>query len=348
MKAPAFLANKKSVLTGVSAFALTGTALLIYTNAAVPSYSAEAETGLLAGPASIIDADNSASNNGYVLFSSSPTPSPSPTAAPSPTPTTPPSSGTRPTRANTGPRYALNSLSVDDFFATKTCNKQRISGDVSFDQQWMKGQTFTLTDCEITGTLRIYITGGGSILQLNEMPIITMDYVDIIGGITTLNAAKMTVTNSYIDGGSQFSLDDVWAPFVDGPAPMSFANTVFYGPYYTQPTHAEPLHAGDYGSGYRFTNVAFLQQSGPLNNTGITATINFHGKDTIFDGCWFIWEGSEVPAYITAYLDAGGNSVVKNSKFSAAPAGYIYDASTFNPTFQNNTDVTSGAPVTFP
>jgi hypothetical protein len=342
---PPALKRSIKILPLIAVFALTGSALLLFTKASAPSYVTEAEFGTLDGTASV-SIDGTASDGKAVLFSAAtptPTPTPTPTASPTPLP-----SGTRPTRANTGPRYTMTDMTPDQFYASKTCNRQRIVGDVRLEQQWMLSQTFTLTDCEITGMFWLYLVGGRA-LSLAEMPTITMSYVDINGGSILLNAAKWTADYSYIDGGSQWSLDDVWAPFITGNAPISISNSVFYGPYFTQPTHAEPLHVGDYGNGYRFTNVAFLQQSGPLDNTGITATINFHGLDSIFDGCWFVWENpAQPPAYITAYLDAGSGSIVRNSKFSSGPAGYVYSASTYNPTFQNNTDVDTGAPVTGP
>src|SRR5690606_27687516 len=120
-------------------------------------------------------------------------------------------SGIRPTRANTGPRYALTPLSSSDFFSSRTCNRQRISGDLDFTQSWMKGQTFNMTDCEITGRIYVYINGGGSILPLNDMPIINLDYVDVLCALVANNAVKLTADHSYFAGG-QMTLDDVWAP----------------------------------------------------------------------------------------------------------------------------------------
>ncbi len=339
------LYKRPFIVLAIGLFAAVGVALLLYSQAATNGIALEAETGNLMGTATVVTDTTStgASNDSWVLFAAA-SPTPSPTLAPTPTP---PPIGERPTRSNTGPRYALSTITADTFYTTRTCDRQRINDDVRIDQQWMKGQTFTLTDCEIAGSFWIYIQSNA--LSLNEMPIINMDYVYIQSGSVLLNAAKWTANHTYVDSGSQWSLDDVWAPFISGAAPISFSNSVFYGQYHTQPTHAEPLHVGDYGSGYRFTNVAFLQQSGPLENTGITGTINFHGMDTIFDGCWFVWEDpNQPPAYITAYLDAGGTSVVRNSKFHGTQGGYVYNASTYNPIFENNTNLITGAAVTGP
>lgn len=250
-------------------------------------------------------------------------------------PDEPPAPHIRPTRQNTGPRYALTEMTTNEFFSTRTCNRQRIVGNLNFDAAWMKGQTYNLTDCEITGNLYIYIVGGGATLPLEEMPVINMDYVDVLGSIVALNAVKLTANHSYFTGG-QLGLKDVWAPFVTAPAPYVFSNSMFYGYYASQPDHTEALHLGDYGTGYRFTNVSFVQQGGSLENSGVTSTINFHGNDTIFDGCWFIWDG-EVPAYYTVYID-GTNVVVKNSYFQKGAGNYVYPDSTTQATYINNRD----------
>lgn len=296
--------------------------------AATPYVSFEAEGGTKSG--AITASDSTASAGSYLQFGDSPTPSPS---------------GIQPTRENTGPRYAMTNITPEAFYSSRTCNRQKIVGSVNFDQAWMKGQTFSMTDCEITGRIFIYINGGGSTLSTNDMPIINLDHVDVTGGIIALNAAKLTADYSYITG-SQIGLKDYWAPFISAPAPYVFTNSIFYGAYASQPTHTEALHVGDYGTGYRFTNVAFIQGGGPLANSGVTATINFHGNDTIFDGCWFIWEG-ETPAYFTAYID-GQNTVVKNSWFASAPAGYVYPDSSYRATYENNRDIQTGQVITNP
>lgn len=256
----------------------------------------------------------------------------------------PPTTGAQPTRANTGPRYAMTTMTPQQFYDTRTCNRQKITGDIRFDQAWMKGQTFNLTDCEVERVV-VYINGGGSTLSLNEMPTINMDYVDINDSVQTLNAAKFNVNHSYINNGMQLVLKDYWAPFITGPAPYNFSNTAIYGHYEVQPSHTEAMHVADYGSGYRFTNVAFIQQGGSINNSGVTAVINFHGNDTVFDGCWFLWDGP-APTYHTVYID-GQNTIVKNSWFDSG-AGYVYPSSEHMATYQNNRNVDTGALLNLP
>jgi hypothetical protein len=95
--------------------------------------------------------------------------------------------------------------------------------------------------------------------------------------------------------------------------------------------------------------VAFVQQGGPLANSGVTAVINFHGSDAVFDGCYFLWDGP-TPTYWTVYIDGPGN-VVKNSWFDSG-AGYVFPYSTQSPgtaaTYVNNHNYDTGELLTLP
>jgi hypothetical protein len=255
---------------------------------------------------------------------------------------TEPGEPVRPTEENTGPRHPLTDITPAEFFAKRTCDRQRIVGNVDIDQSAMRGQTFTFTDCEITGRIYVYLQGGGAQLPLEDMPVLVLDYVHVGGGIQLVNGARMTIDHTYMRG-SQWTLTDTWTPFVSGPAPISVSNSVFYREQGTPPDHTEALHAAHYGSGYRFTNVAFIQQ-GPNNGTA-TATINFHGSDSVFDGCWFLWEDG-VAAYWTVYID-GPNNVVENSWFDSG-AGYVYPDSETMATYRNNRNLETGELLELP
>ncbi|MEZ5267946.1 MAG: hypothetical protein R2789_05030 [Microthrixaceae bacterium] len=91
-----------------------------------------------------------------------------------------------------------------------------------------------------------------------------------------------------------------------------------------------------------FINDTFIQD-GPFNGTA-TATINWHGDNTTFDGCYFGWNG-QIAAWFTVYVE-GTNNVVRNSHLEAARAGYIYPDSTPPATYNNNTDPQTGKPIT--
>lgn len=67
-------------------FGCIGVALLVFTKAAVPSYSAEAESGTLSGGTTQVS-DASASNGSAILFNAAVTPTPPPTPTPTPSAT---------------------------------------------------------------------------------------------------------------------------------------------------------------------------------------------------------------------------------------------------------------------
>lgn len=88
-----------------------------------------------------------------------------------------------------------------------------------------------------------------------------------------------------------------------------------------------------------------MNEGGPIENSGVTATINFHADGAIFDGCWFLWDGP-APSYFTAYID-GPNNVVQNSHFSAS-GGYIYPNSPYMASYSGNVSFPDGDPLVLP
>jgi hypothetical protein len=108
--------------------------------------------------------------------------------------------------------------------------------------------------------------------------------------------------------------------------------------------HTEALATWGWGKGYTFVNSAFVQQ-GPYNGTA-TATINYHGVDSVFDNCWFAWQDGAA-AYYTIYATGRGN-VIKNSRISKGAASYIYPDSVPRVTYINNVDLDTGLPIRYP
>lgn len=310
-----------------------GASIIIITKAASPSVVIEPESASLTSPA-VTGADVNASGNSYVQFKSA---------------GTPPVTGAMPTKDNTGPRYAMTNITPDQFFSSRTCNRQKINGDVIFNQSYMMGQTFNLTDCEITGKMDIYLASGRA-LTLAEMPIINMDYVDLNGGLNTHNAAKLTFNHSLSGVGSQITLKDYWSPFISAPAPMTFTNSMFYQVlgYYNSPAdyeHTTTLHGADYGIGYTFTNVTFQHQRCPsIDICGVTAVVEFSG-DAVFEGCYFIYDGPGTATWNTFYM-RGGNQTIKNSFMQRSLGDYVSFEHP-NPvfTFTNNVDYDTRQPI---
>ena len=104
--------------------------------------------------------------------------------------------------------------------------------------------------------------------------------------------------------------------------------------------HTEALSSFGWPSGTVFEHTSFIQQ-GPFNGTA-TATVNWHGVNTLFDDCYFGWSDG-IAAWYTVYVEGSGN-VVRNSLFEQARGGYIYPS---NPpaTYIGNVDAVTGAPV---
>lgn len=107
--------------------------------------------------------------------------------------------------------------------------------------------------------------------------------------------------------------------------------------------HTEALAGFGWPAGARFVRTAFVQQ-GPDNGTA-TAAVNWHGVDSVFDGCWFAWHGP-VAASFTVYVEGRGN-VVRNSSF-ARSGGYVYPDSNPQATYAANHDLASGRRIRVP
>ncbi|MCA9344594.1 hypothetical protein KC946_02050 [Candidatus Saccharibacteria bacterium] len=287
-------------------FAIVGILIILSAKASTFSIAIEPESGVPQGDARIIS-DASTSGQKAIKFVKS----------------TPPVNESQPNESNTGPRFSLANLSVGQFLSSRTCNRQRINEDVIISDNSLKGKTFNITDCEI----RRLVVGFGnqSPLPENDIPIINIDYSYFPTEFITGSAAKMTVNHSWVNkGASQFKLTDNWASPSSGSYPLIIKNSVLIADYITQPAHSEALQTPDdvSVSGMQFINTVFAVRAGPLDNTGITATINFKGRNSTFDGCYFLWEGDPpVPAWYSVEI-GGPNNVVKNSWFEKGVAGY--------------------------
>ncbi|MGD9754113.1 MAG: hypothetical protein AB7W59_24220, partial [Acidimicrobiia bacterium] len=105
--------------------------------------------------------------------------------------------------------------------------------------------------------------------------------------------------------------------------------------------HTEALAGFGMPRGARFVSTTFVQE-GPFNGTA-TATINWHGADTVFEGCAFSWANG-VAAYYTVYVE-GRNNVMRNSRLEKGMAGYIYPNSSPPAVYTGNVDAGTGAVV---
>lgn len=263
----------------------------------------------------------------------------------------PPISSTQPTLENTGPRVALTgSITPEQFYASRVCNRQRVTGAIMIKQQSMRGQTFSFTDCVVEGTIEIDLQRGGLPLATKDFPTVNFNYSRLTGGFYFSNMGVLNMDHSSTQDKSKFSaiVGDDW---YNGPGPLTITNSFMYAPYQTYPMHYSPIQVIQYIDGARFINVTFLQGSGPVENSGITSAFLFGGTNSIMDHCYFLWT-SNAPTWYTAYITGKGN-VVKNSYFMKGANDYVYPGPSngteyFPATYQNNFDYQTGKPISLP
>lgn len=255
----------------------------------------------------------------------------------------------RPTRATTGPRFALTNLDAGTFANTGVCNKQRINGDVRIDNA--KNRTFNITDCEINGN--VFIGGGttNTFTPLAQQPIWNMDYTDIQNSIQTSLAVKWNVNHTWVGNQPQFAMSPDWS-WPSGPNPGLWQNSIFFQPFVPcesatscETAHSEALHVPGWGDGLQFYNVSFELEGGPFTGPGrggYTGVMNFHGTNATFDSCWFDF-GSQVATYTLGWIDGAG-TVVKNSALDTRAGFFSDNESTTQATFINNRSLQTGLP----
>lgn len=266
--------------------------------------------------------DISTNSVGETPTSSSVPPSAAPTIpAPSaPTTTAPPMTtapGGAPTSASVGPR---------------TTNPQNV-GRIEVNN----GDDVTLTDVVASS---IYVRSGGKLTATN---------VRVTGGVYVMPTAgapiaKLHLTNSAVHKMMTVNVHDASGNLYWGgnvPVDVKVTGSWLHYPQGSGTDHTEALAGFGWPSGATFTNTTFVQ-SGPYNNTA-TATINWHGANTIFDGCHFLWE-SGTAAYFTVYV-TGANNLVRNSQLQRGLAGYVFPDSNPKATYTNNVDATTGKPI---
>lgn len=155
--------------------------------------------------------------------------------------------------------------------------------------------------------------------------------------------AGLHLTNSTVFAGMTVNAIDGAGNLYWGEVPV---DVVVSGSWIRHPQgdgsyHTEALAGFGMPRGARFINTTFVQE-GPFNGTA-TATINWHGADSVFDGCTFSWANG-VAAYYTVYVE-GRNNVVRNSRLERGMAGYIYPNSAPPAVYTGNVDAGTGAAV---
>jgi hypothetical protein len=221
-------------------------------------------------------------------------------------------SGGVPTSSSTGPRVA-NPASIGRLEVT---GSQSIS-DVVVDS--------------------IVVHGGGQLTATNVRVTGSIAVIPRLGTPTT----KLHLTNSAVHAGLTINaVDGAGNLYWGGEVPVDVAVTGswIHHPQGDGQYHTEALAGFGWPRGARFTNTAFIQ-AGPFNATA-TATTNWHGADTTFDGCYFGWTAGTA-AYFTVYIE-GRNNTVTNSRLEPGLAGHIYPNSSPHATYTNTTDALTG------
>jgi len=186
----------------------------------------------------------------------------------------------------------------------------------------------------------IVIHGGGQLTATNVRVTGSVVVLPQVGKATTklhlINSAVHSgLTINVVDGGGNL----YWGGEV--PVDVNISGSWIHHPQGDGAYHTEAVAGFGWPRGARFTNTAIIQ-SGPFNATA-TATINWHGADTVFDNVYFGWRNG-VAAYFTIYVE-GRNNVVKNSKLQNGMAGYVYPDSSPKATYSGNVDADSGARI---
>jgi hypothetical protein len=130
----------------------------------------------------------------------------------------------------------------------------------------------------------------------------------------------------------------------DGEAPVDIrvSDSWIHHPQGEGDDHTEALAGFGWPRGAHFEDTAFVQ-SGPFNGTA-TATVNWHGAESVFDECWFGWEDG-IAAYYTVYVD-GRDNVVRASRFERGLGGFVYPDSPNPAAYEGNADAVTEEPVT--
>jgi hypothetical protein len=199
------------------------------------------------------------------------------------------------------------------------------------------GDNVVLTDVVASS---IFVRSGGKLTATN---------VKVTGGVYVLPTvgapiAKFHLTNSAVHKMMTVSVVDssgnlYWGS--DVPVDVKVTGSWLHYPQGGGTDHTEALAGFGWPSGATFTNTSFVQ-SGPFNGTA-TATINWHGTNTIFDNSYFLWE-SGTAAHYTVYI-AGANNIVRNSRLEKGLSGYVFPNSTPKATYTNNVDAKTGKPI---
>ena len=201
------------------------------------------------------------------------------------------------------------------------------------------GETVSVSESIVTGN--IFANGGMSL---------TLTNVRVQGAIFVVYTLGQSTPVVRINN---IIADELRANVVDGQGNLYWGSAqafdmIVEDSYFLRPVgnpaagdHTEALAGFGWPDGVQFNHNSFIQE-GPFNGTA-TATINWHGENTVFDQNYFGWDPSGDPAtFYTVYVE-GANNVVQNSHMEPALGGaYVYPSSNPQATYIGNYNALTG------
>lgn len=266
-------------------------------------------------------------------------------------------SDVEPTYDNTGYRVgSLTDMTPAAALALDgtTITGKRITGTLDFKANGgysPLGKTYTFVDCEIQGSVKVNTglnsgSGQGNITAEADMITLNMSYTRVSNGLNTTAGFKGLIDHCSFGDKSSWGVNDTYSPsaVAAGDTLHRMQNCYLWAPYRTQPSHYEVVQSFTKIGGLDIYNCTFEQEGGPLANTGVTAICNLAlAPDNVFDRCFFLWDGAEIPAYYALY--AAGTGTFQNC-FIEPGASFLYPGS--GCTFTNCRNYDTNALLTLP
>ena len=268
--------------------------------------------------------------------------------------------GAMPTHENTGPDEPLTGpdLTAKQWVKRRTCDHQRVIGDVRVELRTNRPGTWTLeaNQCEFTGEIFISIDGD---YPESKYPTLTLNRVSVPKGMVAIAGIRMNITESEIG-------EAVWAPCPDCAStawnrrramPVKVSDTLFYSVPPKRPDgyHYEALHLMGSATGVSFENVRFMI-NGPMVTGVQTGAILADADQMTFKDVYFDFNDGPVGSFFTAYIGRGpdtahGAVTIDGCRIEKGAASYVFPNGTGNhnsvaASWTGCRDWDTGAPLT--
>jgi len=247
--------------------------------------------------------------------------------------------GAMPTHENTGPDEPLTGpdLTAKQWVKRRTCDHQRVIGDVRVEMRTNRPGTWTLEadQCEFTGEIYISIDGD---YPESKYPTLTLNRAYVPKGIVAIAGIRMNISESEIGG-------SVWAPCPDCAGttwnrrramPVQVSDTLFFSVPPKKPDgyHYEALHLMGSATGLSFENVRFMI-NGPMVSGVQTGAILADADQMTFKDVYFDFNDGPIASYYTAYIGRGpdtqpGAVTIDGCRIKKGASYYVFPKGTAN------------------